>query len=173
MRSHLEEQLAIAPWMGFARKCLGVREEPGDGDNAQIVQWIAACAPGRPWLARDATPWCSAFANAAMRAVGIAGTNSLAARSWLRWGDVIPASEARFGDVVIFSRGVHLPASIINAPGHVAFFDRILGDQILVCGGNQGQRVSINPYPLRRVLGYRRPKAEDLKLHDLLRGRGA
>jgi uncharacterized protein (TIGR02594 family) len=167
------EQLSIAPWMRYARAQLGVREVDGDGDNPQIVEWIKACAPGRPWLAHDSTPHCSAFVNACMLSVGISRTRSLAARSWLRYGDAIPLDEARYGDVVVLWRGVYAPAAIINAPGHVTFFvGWVDGAHSMLRGhgANQQNRVSILPYARRRVLRVCRPLATELQLHDLMRG---
>lgn len=164
-----KEQLAMAPWMRFARAELGTVEGAGEANNARVLGYLEHCKGPRSLLQQDSTAWCSAFANACMHSVGIAGTESLAARSWLRYGDAIELKDARFGDVVVLWRGVKLPASVLNAPGHVAFFDRLSGDQIFLLGGNQRQSVSVQPYPLRRVLAIRRPSVAELALHDLMR----
>lgn len=164
------ELLATAPWMRYALAELGTAETRGDGNTARVIEYLNACKGPRRMLQRDSTAWCSAFANWCMTRTGIAGTGSLGARSWLRWGDAIEQREVRFGDVVVFWRGAPIPASVINAPGHVGFVERIVGDQVLVLGGNQGDKVSIAPNPLRRVLGFRRCKADALQLHDLLSG---
>lgn len=170
MRSHNEEQLAIAPWMRYALNELGVAETLGERNTARVIEYLSACKGPRGMLQRDSTAWCAAFVGWCLGRTGIQGTGSLGARSYLRWGDAIEQREARYGDVVVFSRGLPLPASVINAPGHVAFLDRIVGDQALVLGGNQGNRVRVAPYPLRRVLGFRRPTADALQLHALLSG---
>lgn len=172
MSAPTEHQLSTAPWMLYAREQLGVSEVAGDGDNPQIVEWIKACAPGRPWLAHDSTPHCSAFVNACMASVGISRTRSLAARSWLKYGDTIPIDEAQYGDLVVMWRGVYVPAAVINAPGHVTFFAGWVDDAHSMLrghGANQRNRVSILPYARRRVLRVCRPPAAELQLHNLLR----
>ncbi len=98
---------------------------------------------------RDATPWCSALANWVTISCGVAGSGKANARSWLRWGDGLV--EPVPGCIVVFSRPP-LPAQ-----GHVAFFARKVGGLIFVLGGNQGDAVSLKPYPERRLLGYRVP----------------
>jgi uncharacterized protein (TIGR02594 family) len=158
--------------MAAARAELGVVETRGAGNTARVREYLAACKGPRRMLQLDSTPWCSAYACFCMEQVGIRSTDNLAARSWLKYGDEIPLRDARYGDVTIFSRGLFAPPkSVINAPGHVAFLDRIIGDQAYVLGGNQSDRVSVAAYPLRRLLAVRRPSADDLVLHELLRGR--
>lgn len=109
------------------------------------------------------TAWCAAFANSVLKASGIDGTNSLMARSFLKWGK--PTDNPSKGDIVVFSRG--------KDPrfGHVAFYvgpDTRNPDNILVLGGNQGNAVSIKSYPLSRVLGYRQPPSPET-LQDVRR----
>lgn len=95
------------------------------------------------------TPWCAAFVNAALGAAGIKGTGSLAARSFLNFG--IPVTEPKVGDIVVLSRGNN------PAQGHVGFFQGYDSNgNILVLGGNQGNRVSVASYSPKRLLGFRR-----------------
>ena len=149
-------QLNAAPWMRYAIRWIGIAELPGDQDNPTIVKWIKECAPKTPRLWHDVTPHCSAFANACMRNAGLPGTGSLAARSWLRWGIEVPISEARYGDVLVLWRGVRVPGPI--GPGHVTFFDRSERGMLYGLGGNQKNRVGVDPYAPRRVLSVRRWK---------------
>jgi uncharacterized protein (TIGR02594 family) len=166
------EQVQIAPWMLYARRELGVREVKGDKHNARILEYIAACDRGtRPWLAKDETYWCSAFACWSMHEAHIASTRSLGARSWLDYGDAIELDDARYGDILVFWRGIKLPAKVRNAPAHVAFFDRWTDESrklVDALGGNQGNVVSIASKPVRKLLGIRRPTADDLALFNLM-----
>ena len=167
-----EEQLSLAPWMRYAIEQEGVREIPGDKHDPRILQWIATCRGGdRRWAQRDEVPHCAAFVNACMMHARIKGTNSLAARSWLRWGDEIPLEQARMGDVVVFWRGAPLPKSVINAPGHVGFFLRqpVPNDvgHLPVYGANQQNAVRVALYPLRRLLSVRRANAADMVMRSI------
>jgi uncharacterized protein (TIGR02594 family) len=97
-----------------------------------------------------ATPWCAAFVNSVMAAVGETGTGSLAARAFLGWGT--PTQDPHPGDVVVLRRGG-------PGEGHVGFFMGFTGEgrdrHMIVLGGNQDYSVSVRAYPLRSLLGYR------------------
>jgi len=72
--------------------------------------------------------------------------------------------DARVGfDVVILKRGSgdQPGPEVIKAPGHVGFFAGLdpaidTFENVLVLGGNQGNTVSVRPYPKDRLLGIRR-----------------
>lgn len=132
-----------------ARAELGVHELPGADNSARVLEYLATC--GKSSVFRlDATPWCSGFANFVTLGCDVPGTGKANARSWLTWGE--PIDYPVMGCVVVFSRP--------PAPwsGHVAFYERTGDDgRIHVLGGNQNNRVSIAPYPKRRLLGYRVP----------------
>lgn len=102
-----------------------------------------------------AVPWCAAFVDSIVKASGEAGTGSLLARSFLKWGN--PVKEPQRGDVVVIQRGSR------NGPlGHVGFFDGYDKDgNVLVLGGNQNNKVSVAPFPPDSILGFRRPKSLD------------
>lgn len=96
------------------------------------------------------TAWCSGFANAVMHELGIKGTNSLVARSWLEWGNKVDLEDAQPGDVVVFKRGNS------TWQGHVAFFVKRQGSNVIVMGGNQSNKVNEQAYPISSILGVRR-----------------
>jgi len=97
-------------------------------------------------------PWCAAWANTVLADIGITGTNSLTARSFLAWGE--PVKNPSEGDVVVMRRGQNQWA------GHVGFYiDTVEYDgrkYIAVLGGNQAHGVSIAYYDAKRVIGYRK-----------------
>lgn len=130
---------------------IGVREYPAAKHNPQILKFYADS--GNSWVQDDETPWCAAFVGSVLAECGIQGTNKLNARSYQTWGEPVDISEARKGDIVVFWRG-----SKDGWQGHVAFFDRVEGNQIYVLGGNQGNAVSVTPYPMDRLLSIRRLK---------------
>lgn len=142
--------LDVAPWLTLARGEIGTREIAGDEDNPRIIEYLRTTTLGRWAASRDETAWCSAFINWDMESVGIEGTGSAMARSWLGWG--IELSVPREGCVVIFSRGA-APA------GHVGLYIERANGQVMSLGGNQRNKVGINGYDPDRVLGYRWPAA--------------
>lgn len=100
------------------------------------------------------TPWCAGFANAVLVNNGYQGTNSLLARSFLRWG--WPVKHPKEGDIVVLRRGKNPSA------GHVGFFagyEYFEGMKyVKVLGGNTDKKVDVGYFPIRQVLAYRTPE---------------
>lgn len=95
------------------------------------------------------TAWCAGFVNAIEKACGGKGTGKLLARSYLKYGT--PVDQPQPGDIVVLKRG------LLPWQGHVGYFVKEVGDQILVLGGNQSNKVCQKYYPKKKLLGYRRP----------------
>lgn len=111
------------------------------------------------WPTGDDVPWCSAFANHVARMLGLARSEDLRARSWLKVGTAVELFEAKAeNDVVILRRGGNdAGPEVLDAPGHVGFFAGRQGPSVvLVLGGNQGDAVTIAPFHAADVLGVRR-----------------
>ena len=148
----------------LARQFLGMRELSAPGKDHGWIRWALSLVGMGP-EAPDETPWCSAFVAAiAWHFPGVPRSRSAAARSWLDVGKPVGLSVASPGfDVVVLSRG-RLPqpgADVMYGPGryppgHVGFFDGIQGSSVLVLGGNQGNAVTVDSFPMERVLGFRR-----------------
>ena len=105
----------------------------------------------------DKASWCSSFLNWSMAQVGIEGTRSALARSWLEWGE--PLDEPVAGCIAVLTR--EDPGSW---KGHAGFFLRRDEENVYLLGGNQLGEVREHFYPLTAVLGYRWPtKAKALR----------
>lgn len=140
----------------IAQRFVGTAEVPGSAANPAILAMLRLDTAGIP---DDATPWCSAFVNYIAWLLRLPRSKSLAARSWLAIGQPIPVEQAQPGnDVVILARGEGQQpgAEIIAAPGHVGFFAGLEVGRVHLLGGNQGDRVSVAPFPRARILGVRR-----------------
>lgn len=135
-------------WIDKAREYLGIREIKGRVHNQQILDlWKAAKLP----FTDDETPWCAGFANGVLEQVGIRGTRSGMARSFLHWGKKLTVPVV--GCVVVLARGA--------APsGHVGFVVAAGKDRVKVLGGNQGDAVSEVWFSTKNVLGYRWPPGQ-------------
>ncbi len=150
-------------WLVIAERELrtGVAEIPGPADSPRIVAYHARTSLPSEYAREDETPWCSSFANYCVTEAGydsIEVTGSARARSWLVWGVGVAAEEPPYGAIVVLARGrgPQPGPEVLNAPGHVGFFFGFASDdEILVLGGNQGDAVTVLPYPMGRVLGYR------------------
>lgn len=137
-------------WLARARTYLGLEEYRGARHNPKIIGWWIRL--GLPFR-NDETPWCAGFVCGVLEECGIRSPRSAAARSfhWTRWGNVL--SGPAVGAVVCFWRGAPKGGS-----GHVGFvIGRDHEDQLMVLGGNQGDRVSIRPFSTARVLSYHWP----------------
>lgn len=134
-------------WYAIALKELNIKEVSGTKHNPRIIEYHKQTSLKAK---DDETAWCSSFANWCVIKSGVRGTNSAAARSWLKWGHGI--AEPRKGCVVVFWRG-----SLKGWQGHVAFFVKEDKNYIYVLGGNQNNSVNVTAYTKDRLLGYRWP----------------
>lgn len=147
----------------IAQRFIGVKEVPGAEDNPHVLAMLRLDAS---WPSHDEVPWCSAFVNYVAWLLRLPRSKSLRARSWLEIGHTVEPQDAKVGfDVVILQRGggEQPGPDVLQAPGHVGLFaglelDRgdASRDNVMVLGGNQGNTVSIRPYPKIRLLGIRR-----------------
>lgn len=136
-------------WLVEARKYIGLREIKGLKHEPLIVRMWQAIKQGG--VKDDETPWCAAFVGAMLENVGIVSTRSGWAKSYLNWG--IGLEEPIVGCVVVYSRD--------GGGGHVGFVvGKDVNGNLLVCGGNQGDMVSIKAFPMtRKPLGYFWPQS--------------
>lgn len=135
-------------WLLVAEEELGIKEVEGQKKhNPRILAYHATTNLG---ATDDETAWCSGFVNWAMLAAGHEGTGRANARSWMDWGQGL--SEPAHGCITVLWR-----VSRGDWRGHVGFLVGIEREQVYLLGGNQKNSVSIQPYPCKRVLGFRWP----------------
>lgn len=134
-----------------AQSYMGLEEYPGAANNPAVLKMFADS--GHDWVDADSTPWCAAFVGSVLAQTGVQGTGKLNARSYLNWGKPVDLGAAEPGDVVVFWRG-----SRDGWQGHVGFYAGVQGNNVVVLGGNQGDKVSKAEYPISRLLGVRRVK---------------
>lgn len=140
-----------------ALKLYGTVEKAGPANNPTIMAWADEAGQDieRVYTA-DSIPWCGLFMLVvAMRSGKIPPGNPLWARSWAQFGRELNPKEApSLGDVAVFGRA--------GGGGHVAL---IVGEgrdsskrEVLWClGGNQNDRVGIDPIERSRLIKVRRP----------------
>lgn len=137
------------PWVMTAYHELGQAEVPGAESNPRIVMYHEATSLG---ASDDEVAWCSSFMNWVFGQNGRKGTNSPAARSWLKWG---ASCEPQVGAVAVLWRGK--PNGWQGHVGIVAEIDHA-AQTIWLISGNTKDKVGLDPFPMERVLGYRLPK---------------
>jgi uncharacterized protein (TIGR02594 family) len=106
----------------LAQRFIGLKEAAGMASNPQILAMLRL---DESWPAGDETAWCSAFVNYVAWLLRLPRSKSLAARSWLQVGIPIPLGQASAdSDVVVIQRGdgKQPGPEVVNAPGHVGFF---------------------------------------------------
>jgi len=131
----------------FVLKHYGIKEVLGDKNNPAIVEMFQEI--GYTWVKDDATAWCSASLNYFCKKTGYQRSGKLDAKSWLKVGTEI--KEPELGDIVVFWRG-----DPKGWQGHVGIFITKDKDSVFTLGGNQSDMLCVAPYPVTRVLGYRR-----------------
>lgn len=147
--SYISGKSAEPTWMPKARKEIGTKAFSGTADNPDVVKYLKSVdSLSASDQRNDETAWCSAFVNWCMEEVGIKGTESAAARSWLKWGKKLNKPEQ--GCVVVLWRG-----SPNSWQGHVGFFIEEDSSKVYLLGGNQSDAVNISAYSKDRILDYR------------------
>lgn len=139
-----------------AHSFMGLKEFPGAQHNPEIVEMFKEAGHG--WVQDDETPWCAAFIGSVLAQIGLQGTGELNARSYLTWGEKVPLNKSQPGDICVFWRG-----SPSGWQGHVAILVKYERDSLLVRGGNQGNKVSDQWYPVTKLLDVRRAVIEGSK----------
>jgi uncharacterized protein (TIGR02594 family) len=132
------------PWVAVAMNEVGQKERQ---NNPRIIQYIGTVRDTKD-VRDDRVDWASAFAEWSMAQVGIKGPKNMDALAWLNWGR--PISKPEIGCVVIFEVA---PAGY----RHVGFVVGQTRNAILVLGGNQDVSVSVKPFEITDVKGYRLP----------------
>ncbi|MDO4434727.1 MAG: TIGR02594 family protein [Alysiella sp.] len=138
-------------WLIEARKHIGLTEIAGKDHNPTIRNWLIAL---KAWWTDDETPWCGTFTAHCCRVGGRAlPKHWYRARDWLNTGTRL--SRPAYGCIAVFER---------QGGGHVGF---VVGQDkngnLLILGGNQGNRVSIAPFARSRVAGFIWPSLADGK----------
>jgi uncharacterized protein (TIGR02594 family) len=132
-------------WLTKAREYIGLAEIKGPQNNPKILElWKAAKLGG---IKNDEIPWCAGFVGGVLEMAGIESTRADSARSYLDWG--LKLQGPVVGCIVVFERGAE--------SGHVGFVVARTAKNLLVLGGNQGDKVSIAQFDPARVLAYRWP----------------
>jgi len=124
---------------------VGHEAQFGPLHNSVILDFFKSFGFGG--IKNDETAWCSAFVGSVLSRMGLRTNANLLARSWL---NALPKTDSpRMGDICILWRdkkdGIF---------GHVGFFIRKDDNFVYLLGGNQGNKVGIDKFPISRVLGY-------------------
>lgn len=129
-------------WLAQARAHIGLAEIAGKAHNPTIRHWLLSL---KAWWTDDETPWCGTFvAHCCRTAHRALPPHWYRARDWLNTGTRL--ERPAYGCIAVFER---------KGGGHVGF---VVGQDkegnLLILGGNQGNRVSVAPFERSRVLGY-------------------
>lgn len=140
VQSH-EPSLAIT-----ASEYVGLHEK----DNREELKEFLNVDPVR-------TEWCAAFVNSVLEVNGKPNLHTigykypLTARGFLQWGEPVDFhDEIQIGDIVVFPRGD------VSWQGHVGFFVGKVGEDWIILGGNQDNKVGYNLYKPYNAIGVRR-----------------
>lgn len=170
--AYLNQQPLAPVMVRLALDLLGTLESPGTPNNRSILGWadeVNNAYPDRAynkwaadWYNKDSIPWCGLFVAAVCARTGLdyraPPKNYLAALAWADWGTPVQfkgkegyrLEEIKLGDIGVLVR---------NGGGHVGIIVGVTkdGKNIIMVGGNQGDKVSIAEFPLSRVYAIRRP----------------
>lgn len=130
------------PWVAEARRHIGLAEIPGKQHNPKIINWLNTL---NAWWRDDETPWCGTFVAHCCRVAGRGlPQHWYRAKAWADAGTRL--QHPAYGCIVVFDR---------KGGGHVGF---VVGQDsqgnLMVLGGNQGNKVSIAKFPRSRATAY-------------------
>lgn len=145
------EATSAANILATAERYKGLSENKS-GDRAQLSDLFKQANVN---VDPTMVAWCAAFVNSVLAANGVKGTGSLAARSFLGFGQSTDTPNK--GDIVVSKRGNNA------AQGHVGFYQGTdAKGNVLVLGGNTGDKVATSAIARSNVLGFRKaPTAAD------------
>lgn len=132
------------PWVVVARGELGQHEVAGPKNNPRILEYHKATELGADM---DSVAWCSSFVSWCLERAQYRSTKNAWAQSYTKFGK--DAGGPKYGCIVVFKWSEN--------SGHVGFCVGIQNNKVLVLGGNQSDSVSISPYAMDKVVGFRWP----------------
>jgi uncharacterized protein (TIGR02594 family) len=148
--------MSRTPWFDKAKEYVGLREIVGIKHAPLIVRmWSRIKMAG---IKDDETPWCAAFVGSCLEEVGITSTRTGWALDYAKWGQKLdyPAVGA-----IAYKRRTNSAGKVIG--GHVAFVAGAnKADRVMLLGGNQGNKVGIDPFVAGGIMGYRWPNGYPL-----------
>jgi uncharacterized protein (TIGR02594 family) len=136
-------------WFQEARRLVGVKETPGAGSSATILDWAGDL--GIPYKGDD-IPWCGLFVGHCISATldrEPVPSGLLSARSWQAFG---VRTDPTAGAVMVFWR--KSPGSGL---GHVGFYAGEDAGAYRILGGNQSDKVSLAWVAKDRLVSARWP----------------
>lgn len=138
-----------AYWLDVAYAEHGVAEVRG-GENERILEYFRSTTYH---ASEDEVPWCAAFVSWVLDQCQLDNPATVTARKFENYGTELP--DWRPGCIGVLWRG-----SPTATTGHVGFVIAAHGDQVVLLGGNQGDRVDLAIYPRSQVLSFRWPTAK-------------
>jgi uncharacterized protein (TIGR02594 family) len=142
------KKLHIMNHILIALSQFGIHETVGVKDNPEVLKYFDGLGFDGTFL-KDETSWCAAFVNWCLKEGDKPYLRKLNARSLLQVGEKV--DKPQVGDIVVLWR-----ESKTSWKGHVGFYVSEDKNNVLLLGGNQGNKVCILPYAKYRVLEYRR-----------------
>jgi uncharacterized protein (TIGR02594 family) len=125
-------------WLIVAKQEIGQAALRGARSNPRILLYHSSCR-----CATDDTAWCSSFVNWCLRQVGIKGTGSAAAISWVTWGE---SCGVRVGAIAILYNPRAAGTRSSTSGYHVGFVMQTTDSCYSLLGGNQSHQVKVSDY---------------------------
>lgn len=122
-------------------KEIGVKELSGEASNTEVEKYFEELG----YNEKDDTPWCAAFVNYQLKKAGYEYADKTKKLSSLRARDLekIAGKDIELTDALPYSTVVVAWRENENTGlGHVGFFVRDDGDNVILCGGNQSDEVN-------------------------------
>lgn len=127
----------------------GIKEVPGAASNPQILGWAKELGLEKQYT-NDGIAWCALTVAHWVHQAGYEPVaQPLWALNWSSWGTA--ADKPSLGDVLVFRR-----KTATGFAGHVGLYVGEDASHFYVLGGNQGDKVCIEPVLKTRLVAARR-----------------
>lgn len=159
----------LPPLVSAGIQYLGIKEVIGKSSNPAIMHMAETIGVHKIYTDDDQS-WCAVFINFLCKISGLPVVNPgkdsynlLRAKWLLNWGEEVPVSDMKLGDIGILKRegGGHVFIIIAKTPQ----------GNVIGLGGNQSNSVSFSEFDSKRLLGVRRHYAsaipESAKLYTI------
>jgi len=132
---------------------VGLNEANSDGTSNKEVEKYIIAVTGKRANATD-VPWCAYWVGGILKETKYPQSGSGMARSYLHYGTKVEDGDWKQGDIVVFWRGRRDDGVM----GHVGFLIGWDEDSVIILGGNQGDEVCFQEFPIHKILAVRRPR---------------
>lgn len=146
---------AAGDWMSIAQREAALPERERSqwtdpGENPRIAEYFRVASSWFDPVGGDEVDWCAAFVNFCLVKSGYIGTDHPGARSffWNKKNQFVKLVQPRYGAIAVRRYAPFIDVTWATGEGHVGFVHSWTSTTVELLGGNQGETVRLQTFPL-------------------------